>query len=200
MGLILKIACDCSTVQVMEDLYDSGYESGPIAAAVSEERFKAMLANAAKLHAWGWGKRDELPIPNLWYDSPTEAGNQGRMPRQAAAKAKFGSGKNVAKFQEIWADYETLQLGGGRANLFKEHPEYRPMMDALVAGTAVWEPRAAAMWPAADQPKPVGSTILHGDAHQWNHMFRKASADGDKPADPTDASSHKQSDRLLVVT
>ncbi len=38
------------TVQIMEDLYAAGYESGPIAEGVSAERFKAMLSNIAKLH------------------------------------------------------------------------------------------------------------------------------------------------------
>ena len=128
------------TVQIMEDLYAAGYESGPIAEGVSAERFKAMLSNIAKLHgerqlpcgqreasepaqadslrvvlraAWGWGKRDDLPLPNLWYQSPVECGVVGRMPRQLSAKSSFGDGSAARKFVETWAEHESLNLGGG---------------------------------------------------------------------------------------
>ena len=43
----------------------------------------------------------------------------------------------------------------GRSNMFKTNPEYIGILQAVVEGVAVWEPKAAALWPAQDQPKPV---------------------------------------------
>ena len=43
----------------------------------------------------------------------------------------------------------------GRSNMFKTNPEYIQILQAVVDGAAVWEPKAAALWPAQDQPKPV---------------------------------------------
>ena len=63
--------------------------------------------------AWGWGKRDDLPLPNLWYQSPVECGVVGRMPRQLSAKSSFGDGSAARKFVETWAEHESLMLGGG---------------------------------------------------------------------------------------
>ena len=43
----------------------------------------------------------------------------------------------------------------GRSNMFKTNPEHIGILQAVVDGVAVWEPKAAALWPAQDQPKPV---------------------------------------------
>ena len=48
------------------------------------------------------------------------------------------------------------------------------MFRELVQTHAHWHPKAEALWPTeAGDAKPVGATIIHGDCHQWNHLFRK---------------------------
>jgi len=55
-----------------------------------------------------------------------------------------------------------------------DHPEYIAMFRELVQTHAHWHPKAEALWPTeAGAAKPVGATIIHGDCHQWNHLFRK---------------------------
>lgn len=60
------------------------------------------------------------------------------------------------------------------------------LLDAMVAGASLWEPKAARLWPQRGvSERTLGATVLHGDAHQWNHLFRKAEA-ASTPADPND--------------
>eukprot|EP01043_Picozoa_sp_COSAG02_P005666 COSAG02_NODE_155_length_33066_cov_32.167562_10_plen_271_part_00 len=109
------------------------------------------------------------------------------MPRQLKDKAAFGNGRAVQKYKSNWGDYASLDLHGNHHKIFVEHPEYLELLDAIVSGTRLWEPKAAALWPQ-EGTKPQGATILHGDAHQWNHLFRKPqhTIAGEVPADPND--------------
>lgn len=106
------------------------------------------------------------------------------MPRQVKDKSQFGNGKIVQKYKAAWTDYATLDLHGNSHKTFAEHPEYLTLLDAMVSGASLWEPKAGRLWPQ-EGTKPVGATVLHGDAHQWNHLFRKASI-ASMPADPND--------------
>lgn len=165
-------------VQVMEDC-SVDYEPCPVAHHTPIDRSTAILATMAKVHAWGWGKTT-APFEGAWDLSPHVAAGIGRTKRQYGAKANFSDGKAVAEYITLWKDVATMNLDTSRSSTYKDHPEFLTMLTQIAEGATIWEPKAAALSPL-EGAKPVGSTILHGDMHQWNHLFRKGEG-----ADPND--------------
>ena len=184
-SLCLFVCCDrrtaVRTVQVLEDM-STNYDPGPSYQHMEDEKAKLMLQNLAKLHAWGWGKADALPIAGMWDRSPHEAMFAGFASKQRKTVSEIHNGKVCEKYLRMWNDYESLNLDGTKTRLLIEHPEFVAMCRTLVETHASWYPQWASLWPEErGDAKPLGSTILHGDAHQWNHMFRKADADAALP-------------------
>ena len=169
------------TVQLLEDASDE-YEPGPIAHHTPDAEAVAIMNSLANLHAWGWGRDATTAIPGVWAISPHITAMIGRSARQLKPKAALSTGATLSKYIAMWKDYATMELDTTRVKTYEQHPEYLKVLQELVAGAAVWQPKAAAMFRSASpagKGKPLGSTILHGDAHQWNHLFRKG-ADADK--------------------